>query len=118
MEKQTGVTRHQPKGLSTVSNGLTELPRNANARKIAKIIVDVNKLKDFPVDAQEIVSWANDIDRLCPNADPDAVQFLMDQFKTDRVEWDKNKGIQNIIGNLKYVKKKEDGSYRYDDMVW
>lgn len=88
----------------------TSLILSDKAKVIAKVIVDVNDLVGFKKTAEEIISWSSDIERLAPGIEPERLAFLMDCFKTDRLLWDKERGIQNIFRGLKLVDV-EDGKY-------
>ena len=83
-------------------NGLSTL--SEKCKKISKVIVEVNKLTSFPLDAEELLRWSIDIERIYPDINLDALLFLMDCFKTDSIEWDKSKGIQNIFNGLNRIR--------------
>lgn len=76
---------------------------------IAKIILYVNNLVQFKVSGDEFIYWAKQIDRIAPDLDLKALQFLMDAFATEAIVYDHSKGIQNIFNGLKCVEKSEEG---------
>jgi hypothetical protein len=55
-----------------------------------------------------LISWAIDIERLVPRDDLKKIPFLFDCFMTEELEWDKTKGIQNIISGLKWIQWDEE----------
>lgn len=120
MAKKNGAVKHQPKELSTISNGLTELPRSTRAKAVSKVLVQVNKLVGFPLDAQEVISWSNDLDRLAPDLEMEELNFIMDCFKRSDIEWDHRKGIQNIFEARKVVELTNKGFWRvnYNKNIW
>lgn len=102
MEKNNSPTplNHQQLGLSKISN---------NGKRILKVIADVNNLIAFKLTVSELADWAKQIDRIAPEVDIKALRFLMDCFATDTLEYDRNKGVQNIFNGLKRIKKEGDG---------
>ena len=94
-----------------------QLALSKRATSITKIIVDVNMLQGFPVPFDELKVWSVDIDRLCPTVTREQLTWLFDQFKTGSVVWDRNKGIQNILENLKLIYE-EEGQLKIRRQVW
>ena len=101
------LVKHEPQQLV-----LTE-----RAKSIIKIIVDVNMLQGFRLDYSELEAWSVDINRLCPSVTRKQLTWLFDQFKTGSVVWDRNKGIQNILENLKLIYE-EEGQLKIRRQVW
>lgn len=76
------------------------------------MIAEVNKLSPFPIGPQDLIGWAQDVERLVGGVDiPIRLQIVFDAFKTGDLEWDKSMGIQNIFRGLKRVWKNEKGQY-------
>ena len=94
-----------------------QLALSKRATSITEIIVDVNMLQGFPVPFDELKVWSVDIDRLCPTVTREQLTWLFDQFKTGSVVWDRNKGIQNILENLKLIYE-EEGQLKIRRQVW
>lgn len=65
----------------------------------------LNLIVAFPLSRGEVITWTNEVERLVPDVDQDALRFLFDQFSTEAIEWDKSKGIQNIFAGLKKIRK-------------
>lgn len=84
---------------------------------MAKSFLQINKLTPFPLDAMELISWAKDVEEIAGAVEIEKLEFIFKCFKTDKLEWDKNKGIQNIFNALKLVKKTEYG-YKIKDFTW
>ena len=94
---------HQQQALSEVYN------LDERVKLIAKAIVDINQIVAYPMTAIGILEWAGTINRLMPGIDVGALAFLMDCFLTEKIVWDKNKGIQNILGSIGRVVKSNVG---------
>lgn len=99
--ENNGLQKHQAPG--------TLLILSDKAKAISKVIIDVNDLVDFKKDVTELLHWSADIERLEVDLDMEKLKFLMDCFKTEKIMWDKTKGIQNIFAGLKQIKKIENG---------
>lgn len=67
---------------------------------IALLVVEVNMLISYPISDNHITDWTRTIDRLVPDLDLNVLGDILDQYKFDRLEWDKSKGIQNILREL------------------
>lgn len=67
---------------------------------IALLVVEVNMLIAYPISDNQITDWTRTIDRLVPDLDLNVLGDILDQYKFDRLEWDKSKGIQNILREL------------------
>jgi len=80
-------------------------------------VANVNDLLDFKRSGEEVHSWAQDVERLAPGTDLEKLKFLLDCFKTERLVWDKTKGIQNIFIGLKQIKKTDNG-YEVLKNIW
>ena len=80
-------------------------------KELALVVLQVNKLLPFELSGPQVVDWTSDIERLAPGADAEMLQFLFDCYKTERLIWDRNKGIQNIFTGLKFIGKNESGYY-------
>lgn len=67
--------------------------------------------------AIEIVEWADSIQRLMPDWDQGALDFMIDKMKLGEIPYDRNIGIQNIFNGMKQVIF-ENGEYKVLKMVW
>jgi hypothetical protein len=74
-------------------------------------------LQGFPLPFDELEVWARDINRLAPTATKKEMDWLFDQFKTGNIVWDRNKGIQNILENLKLIYV-EEGQFKVRKSIW
>lgn len=81
-------------------------------KAIVAAVAEVNELIVFKMENEAVLHWAQEIERLAPGTDPEKVTFLIDCFKTERLTWDKTKGIQNIFSGLKQIRKTEEGEYK------
>lgn len=80
-------------------------------KAIAKVVVMVNDLVSFKLDAGEIARWSVNLNRLVNKEDMRKLPFLMDCFMTGEVPYDRNEGIQNIFKGLKLIAE-EEGKFR------
>ena len=64
-----------------------------------------NQLRAFPMGIPEMMQWGQTIEALCPDLDPLALCWLVDEMLTGRCPYDKNIGIGNILNNLERVEK-------------
>jgi hypothetical protein len=71
--------------------------------KLAKTMIVVNNLVRFPLKQEDLEDWALQIDRIYPMLHTDVIIFVLDSFATEKLEWDPNKGIQNIFLGLQRV---------------
>lgn len=95
MEK--GLQRNQS------TNGQNQsLQISSTIKKIGKELIEVNQLSPFPLTAEQVVDWAKSIEELIPDIDPTDLRFIINEYKTDELEYDQRKGIQNIFSALKY----------------
>ncbi len=68
---------------------------------IALLVVEVNMLIPYALTDTQIENWSRTIDRLMPDIDLKLFGDVLDEYKLDIREWDKTKGIQNILGALR-----------------
>lgn len=87
----------------------TSLTISDSTKAFARVLVSVNELLAYKLEGEEILRWSIDVDRLAPGTDPEALAFILDCFKTERLYWDRNKGIQNIFFGLKRITKTNNG---------
>lgn len=66
----------------------------------------------------EIVEWADSIQRLVPDLDLEALEFMIDNMKTGEIAFDKSAGIQNIFMGLKMVTRDDDGKLKVLKAIW
>lgn len=91
MENQIQVSNHN---LST-----QEL--NTKESEIAKVIWHVNQLASFPLNDNQIESWARSVNELRPNQDVVKLRQIIDMMKIGEIEFNSRLGIQNIFSALK-----------------
>ncbi len=84
---------------------------------LVKAVGAVNDLVAFPLDREAVLHWGLEVERLAPDTEPEKLAFLMDCYKTEKLYWDKQKGIQNIFSGLKWIKKTEKG-YTLLQAIW
>jgi hypothetical protein len=87
----------------------SELILSDRCKEIIKIVAGVNDCVGFKLEYDELVSWGADVNRLIPDLEIERLMFLMDCFKMDKIEYDKNKGIQNIFNGLRLIERTETG---------
>jgi len=86
---------------------------------ICRVLNKFNQLRSFRLDPIEILEWKDSLNRLIgEKLDTKALDFAIDKMMTGEIEYDKNKGIQNIFDALKQVAKKENGEYKIKTFVW
>lgn len=95
--------------LQPVQQGITSTISKDHVKLVSGLFLGLNDLVAFKMTGPEIESWATDVLRLCPQADLEKLPFLIDCFKTEAIEFDKTKGIQNIFRGLKQIIKTEKG---------
>ena len=78
---------------------------------IAKVLVDVNNLIAFKMEAEEIGRWTKHLNRLVEKEEMKKLPFLMDCFMRGEIAYDRNEGIQNIFRGLKLIAM-EEGKFR------
>lgn len=69
--------------------------------QIAGEIYGINQLVPYPLNSLQIADWAISINKLLPDLKISDLERLIDDFKKDELEWNYNKGIQNIFNGLK-----------------
>ena len=96
-KKTTGLIRTQQAG-SLIPSDPESLPREV--KTIMKNVLHVNQLLAYTLTAENIAEWSISIWKIMPDVDPELIAFVLDAYKTDKLEWDKNKGIQNIFNGF------------------
>ena len=80
--------------------------------KIADVLDVANNLVRFPLKESDLSSWSKQLDRMFPDLEIRKLQFLIDQFaEDDIIEWDPNKGIQNVVKGLHRIHVNAKGAY-------
>lgn len=93
------------------------LTHSARALRIGEKLTEVNMLIGFKMDGPEIMSWADDLDRLMSYEQLEKLPFILDCFKTNELNYDHNRGIRNIFDALPRVEKTETG-FRVLKQIW
>lgn len=101
----TGIKRTQPPG--TIQLTSTEV----RFTELCKILYHVNQLTAFPMVVEQIQDWAKSLLLLIPDLEFNALEFLINEMKLSRYEFDKNLGIQNLTRGLALIKKNKSGYY-------
>jgi hypothetical protein len=74
-----------------------------------KLVVEAvghfNMLRAYPMGRDEVIAWAQTLERVVPDLDPLAVCWLVDEMLAGRYEYDKNAGIQNLTQGLMKVER-------------
>lgn len=89
------------------SNGLALSPQ---LKEYSLMVAEVNQLIDFKLTGEEIVEWTKEILRLAPSTPTSQLRFVLDCFKTGKIEWVKHEGIQNFFRGLRET--------RWDGFGW
>jgi len=71
----------------------------------------------YKLEGEELVAWAQDINRLASQEDLEKLPFILDCFKTGELIYDKNEGIRNIFSAMKIVYK-EEGNFKIRKAIW
>lgn len=88
-------------------NGLVLSPQQ---QEYSILVAEVNQLIDFKLTGEEIVEWTKEILRLAPSTPISQLRFVLDCFKTGKIEWVKHEGIQNFFRGLRET--------RWDGFGW
>lgn len=67
-----------------------------------------NQLRDYKLSDIEILEWKDTILRLLPEAEPQAIQFVIERLMTGEIEYKKDEGIRNIFRGLDHIEKEGD----------
>lgn len=105
--------------LQLLESGQLEKLSTLSEHQIAlfKTIGEVNSLVSFKLEIEDLLAWTLDLERLRPHTTKEELAWLIDQFKTGEIVWDRNQGIQNLFVNLKKIVK-ENGVYRLLKPIW
>jgi hypothetical protein len=76
-----------------------------------------NQLRSFKLDFWDCIKWKDTILRLMPEVETKAIEFVIDQLILGNLEYDKDRGIQNIIEGLRRLEKTGNG-YKLNTMTW
>lgn len=85
-------------------------------KELMRIVTQVNQLRPYALTAIEVAEWSKTLLSF-PGLDFGGLQFLIDEMKFGRVEYDKGLGIQNLTVGLTRVEKTESG-YRMKPYSW
>lgn len=66
-----------------------------------------NQLRDFKLDALQVVEWKDTIQRIRPDVEPDVLLKAIDALIAGDVDYEPKEGIHNIIRALKRVWRDE-----------
>jgi hypothetical protein len=86
-------------------------------KRICAILNTYNQLRPYKLDAVEVLEWKDSIIKLVKDLDIDALEFLVDKMIAGEMDYDRDKGIQNIFLGLKKVEKTETG-YKILRSIW
>lgn len=87
-------------------------------RAICELLNRFNQLRSYPLSVTEVLEWKDSIIKLLGNSlDLEAIDFAIDKMILGEIEYDKNKGIQNIFSALKEISKTDQG-YKIKDFTW
>lgn len=84
------------------------------------MVAQVNQLTPFPLNAIAVAEWSRSLVELIPAADFDLekIKFVIDAYKTAKLEYNREKGIQNIFLGLEAVEVTEAGLKIKPHRVW
>jgi hypothetical protein len=83
-------------------NTSTTIALSEHETSIAQQVFRVNQLSPWALTNGQIVDWTKTILELIPDATPQKIKDIVDKYILEEIEWNKEKGIQNIT---KYLKK-------------
>jgi hypothetical protein len=86
-----------PSGQLQSHQSKSGLSLSPSDKEYARLISEVNQLLDFKLTGEEIVEWTKEILRLAPNTPISQIRFVLDCFKTAKIEWVRGEGIQNLF---------------------
>ncbi len=89
------------------NNGLTISPREI---EYLLVIAETNHLLEFKMAKEELLEWTKEILRLAPDTPITQLRYVMDCFKTGKIEWVRYDGIQNFFRGLRET--------RWDGFRW
>jgi len=69
--------------------------------EIAKMVWRLDMVLSYPLDESQIETWSKHILRLCPDVTAERVSEIVDKFLTGEWDFDKDKGIANIIWSIR-----------------
>ena len=87
----------------------TDLATSPIFERLMKVVYHVNQLRAYPMSPIEIAEWSRTLLFGFPNLDIGALEFLIEEMKFGRFEWDKTIGIQNLTLGLPRVEKTQEG---------
>lgn len=96
---------------------VTILPQSAieqldnRDRQICDCLNTFNQLRDFKLNAIEILEWKDSLNRIYPTMKPERLLFVIDKLMTGELDYKPQIGIQNLFKGLKSVEI-IDGKYR------
>lgn len=77
--------------------------------KVSGAVANMNALRKFPLNDEQIEGWGRIILRLMPLEDIRKLQFVVDEMIRGNLEFDSEIGIRNIFLNVKSVQETEKG---------
>src|SRR5690242_10721334 len=78
---------------------------------LMEVAVDINLIVPYPLTGPQLEEWAKHLAK--SNVSPRALQFVLDLFATDVIQWNDRQGIQNVYRGLKQITKDADGQYTF-----
>lgn len=98
------------------SNDTVSLPLHVEA--IARIVYEVNQLRQYPLNDIEIAEWATTLDEFDPKIDLEALRFIIQQMKFGNMEYEQKDGVQNLTRAFRKIQKTESGWQIRKNNVW
>jgi hypothetical protein len=85
------------------------LPAQLSPKEIAmcQALHVFNQLRDFKLDALQVVEWKDTIVRIRPDVEPEVLLMAIDALISGDVDYEPKEGIHNIIRALKRVWRDE-----------
>ena len=85
---------------------------------IARIVYEVNQLRQYPLNDIEIAEWATTLDEFDPKMDLEALRFIIQQMKFGNLEYEQKDGVQNLTRAFQKIRKTESGWQIRKNNVW
>jgi hypothetical protein len=108
----------EEKSLSRIQHNsdLVSLPIHVEA--IARIVYEVNQLRQYPLNDIEIAEWATTLNEFNPDMEIEALQFIIQQMKFGNLEYEQKDGVQNLTRAFQRIRKTADGWQIRKTNVW
>lgn len=82
-----------------------ELQLSRNEERLCDILNTFNQLREYPLNAIQILEWKDSLLRILPDLEPDKLEFVIDRMIDGQITYKPEFGIKNLFIGLALIEK-------------